>query len=491
MKTLNSIGEIKAFFKQNATPIYYIAPTCFNLMGIEKWISNFKFIAYEDDFDGQLESLFVPKELRPKTDFKDTPQITNYLLMHPEVIDFINQNGKPDDNGKVIFLLFDEQTERLAKNLNLEIYCPDVSLIEYLNHKFYLGDVAEKAEVACVPNILAQLNSYMHLKPLTSSLGNNLVIQTPYGHSGENTFFISNQSDYNKHADIIENEKVVKIMKRLDAYDAAIEACVTKSGVILSPVFKRLVGIDELTPNLAGWCGNTLAPNTFSKQVTDKIKEYTTKFGNQVLKQGYRGSFQLDFMIDKEDQDEIYLGEFNPLLTAISSLTNNLYFANNRIPIFLFHLLEWMDIPFNIDIDELNNHWSTENLNESWSILSIKHIVDTCEKITEVCSTGVWKTKMNCNIAHNYFESFSQVVLKDKELFYVNRVRIGDEVSLGTDLGYLIIKGEAANADLELNKKTIKWLNAIRSQYRSEIISFTNDQKKIDEDSMPQFLRSC
>jgi len=489
MNLLSSIDEIKEFFKQNTTPIYYVAPNSFNLMGIEKWVSNFRFIAYEDSFDGQLESLFVPKKLRPKTEFKDTPQITNYLLSHPEVIDFINQNGKPDDNGKVVFLLFDERTKSLAEKLNLEVYCPSASLISYLNNKSHLGDIAEKAEVACVPNILAKLNSYMHLKPLAGSLGDDLVIQTPYGHSGENTFFISNEADYKKYADTIEKEKYVKIMKRLDSYGAAIEACVTKSGVVLSPVFKRLVGIGELTPNQAGWCGNTLTPNTFSKQVTDKIKEYTTKFGNHILEQGYRGSFQLDFMIDKEDQDEIYLGEFNPLLTAISSLTNNLYFANNRIPIFLFHLLEWMDIPFNIDIEELNSNWSTENLEESWSILSVKHVVDTCEKVTDTCYSGIWKMKMDCNIAYNYFECLSQVVLKDKEVFFVNSVRNGDEISLGTDLGYLIIKGEVAKADAELNKKTIKWLNAIRSQYRSEIISFTEDQKEIDKNNIPYFLR--
>ena len=43
MNTLKGIADIKAYFKENKTPIYFISATNFNLLGIDEWISNFKF----------------------------------------------------------------------------------------------------------------------------------------------------------------------------------------------------------------------------------------------------------------------------------------------------------------------------------------------------------------------------------------------------------------------------------------------------------------
>ena len=44
-KTLKSLDEIKQFFKENQTPIYFIGATNFNLLGIDEWVSNFRKIA--------------------------------------------------------------------------------------------------------------------------------------------------------------------------------------------------------------------------------------------------------------------------------------------------------------------------------------------------------------------------------------------------------------------------------------------------------------
>ena len=41
-KTLNGIEEIKAYFKSNETPIYFLSATNFNLLGIDEWVNNFK-----------------------------------------------------------------------------------------------------------------------------------------------------------------------------------------------------------------------------------------------------------------------------------------------------------------------------------------------------------------------------------------------------------------------------------------------------------------
>ena len=45
-KTLTSIEDIKQYFKANEMPVYFISATNFNLLGIDEWISNFKFISH-------------------------------------------------------------------------------------------------------------------------------------------------------------------------------------------------------------------------------------------------------------------------------------------------------------------------------------------------------------------------------------------------------------------------------------------------------------
>ena len=43
--TLNGIAEIRTFFRTNEQPIYFVGPTAFNLLGIDRWVRNFSYIA--------------------------------------------------------------------------------------------------------------------------------------------------------------------------------------------------------------------------------------------------------------------------------------------------------------------------------------------------------------------------------------------------------------------------------------------------------------
>ena len=83
---LNGIAEIRTFFRTNQQPIYFVGPTAFNLLGIDRWVRNFQYIAYYDSWDGQHPRVFTPKN-RPYVEFESSEQINNYLLRDPEVQD--------------------------------------------------------------------------------------------------------------------------------------------------------------------------------------------------------------------------------------------------------------------------------------------------------------------------------------------------------------------------------------------------------------------
>jgi len=45
-RVLNGISDVRAFFHTNAVPLYFISPTPFNLLGIDRWVRNFFYLTY-------------------------------------------------------------------------------------------------------------------------------------------------------------------------------------------------------------------------------------------------------------------------------------------------------------------------------------------------------------------------------------------------------------------------------------------------------------
>ena len=99
-KKLKNISEIRRFFHRNEDPIFFISATNFNLLGLDEWCRNFKYINYIDCYDGRHPNVFVPNEAA-HPEFESIEDIVAYLLEHKEVIDYVkSKGGKP----KAVFL---------------------------------------------------------------------------------------------------------------------------------------------------------------------------------------------------------------------------------------------------------------------------------------------------------------------------------------------------------------------------------------------------
>ena len=103
---LRGISEIRAFFRTNETPVYFVSPTAFNLLGIDRWLRNFFYVNYFDSFEGSHPRVFVPKE-RPYREFESMEDVCNYLLEHKEVLDLVETKCPHPPRGKVVFVMFD------------------------------------------------------------------------------------------------------------------------------------------------------------------------------------------------------------------------------------------------------------------------------------------------------------------------------------------------------------------------------------------------
>ena len=466
---LNGVADIRRFFYKNEVPLYFISATNFNLLGADEWIKGFKFICHIECFDGQHPNVFSPKEEIPHDEFTSIEDINNYLLQHPEVQDYLKTRKKGKGAGKAMFLMFDEKTEKLAKKLGLEIMFPSAKMRNFMDNKVNTNRIAEKAGVACVPYVLTPVKSYEHLNKVAKKLGTDLVIQTPFGDSGHTTFFIKNEEEYNKHAEEIEKEKEVKVMKRINCRGSAIEACVTRHGTIVAPLMTELVGFKELTPYKGGWCGNEIYPNAFTAKIRRLAAKYTQQFGDQLREEGYKGYFELDFLID-QDNGELYLGELNPRVTGASSITNHAVFALADAPLFIFHILEWMEVEYKLNVKALNRRWFKQENIDGWSQLIIKHTEDTIEYVSEAPASGIYKMFDNGHIQFDRLDTHRRAVESESEAFFLHITRQGDYLYEGADMGILVSRGRMMTDNFQLNARAKNWINAIRSKYVSQII---------------------
>ena len=152
---LRGISDIRRFFRTNPTPVYFVSATAFNLLGMDRWVRNLRYLNYYDSFDGHHPNVVVPGERSPRA-FESIEEICNYLLGHKEIVDYVSARGP----GKAVFLMFDEETEALAHEVGLEVAFPSAALRTRLDSKIETTRIADEAGVPSVPNVLGRAASF-------------------------------------------------------------------------------------------------------------------------------------------------------------------------------------------------------------------------------------------------------------------------------------------------------------------------------------------
>ena len=424
---------------------------------------NFKFINYFDSFDGFHPNVFVPKE-RSSREFSSIEEICNYLLAHKEVADFVSRRGP---GGKATFLMFDEETEQLAGELGLEVAFPSASLRHRLDSKIVTTATRERGRRTQRSERDGSRERHAALMELARAggLGDDVVVQTPYGDSGQTTFFIADEGDWKAHVAKIVGQDI-KVMRRIDPRECAIEGVITRHGTLVGPLMAELTGFPELTPYDGGWCGNDVFPDVLTEGQRALARERTFAMGERLRREGYRGYFELDFLAD-ESSGEMYLGELNPRVTGASSITNVTAVAYGDMPLFLFHLLEFMDVEYEIDVDELNDRWAHPGNIDDWTQFILKQTDDRVERIVEAPASGVWSMGGDHSISYARRETDWHTVADEQEAFYLRIAGPGQYRYPGADLGIMVTRGRFLDDDHELTDRARYWIDGVQAQFAS------------------------
>jgi len=467
-RPLRNMSELRHFFRTNDVPIYFAGATPFNLLGIDRWVRNFSYIAYYDAWDGAHPRVFTPQH-KPYVEFQSGEDINNWLLENAEVRAFIDRRRPRGVRPKIAMVFFDEETERICDELGYDLILPSTHLRERLDSKLVTTRLGNEVGAASVPNILTNVSDWEEVTRAAAraGLGSDLVIQTPYGDSGKTTFFVASATDWNKHRKEIAGQDV-KVMRRINNRPVAVEAVLTSRGTVVGPFMSELTGHPKLTPYRGGWCGNEMYPEVLAGELRAKATELVRRLGDRLAAEGYRGFFEVDVLVDI-DSDQVYLGELNPRISGASSITNVTAGAYADVPLFAFHLLEFMDVEFDFDLAEINDRWGELAAVDVWSQMIIKETSPAVERIEAAAPTGQYYLDDDGALVFRRAALDWHQLQNESEAFFLRIYGVGDYRWKGADLGVLVTKARlqktlpSGASALTIHAKHL--VDAIRSQY--------------------------
>ncbi len=466
---MKNISEVRHFFRTNDVPILFFGATPFNLLGLDRWIRNFTYVTYYDAWDGAHPRVFTPSD-KPYREFESGEEINNWLITNPEVRAHIDSVTPRGIRPKVAMVFFDSETEDICKELGYDLILPAASLREHLDSKIVTTRLGNEAGAPSVPNVLTRVDDWAGLQAAAekAGLGDELVVQTPYGDSGKTTFFISSEADWKKHStDIIGEE--IKVMRRINNRPVAVEAVLTRCGTVVGPFMSELIGYKRLTPSRGGWCGNEMFPEVLTGESRRIATQLVRRLGDRLAKEGYRGFFEVDVLVDT-DTGEVYLGELNPRISGASSITNVTAGAYADVPLFLFHILEYMNVDFDLDVDEINERWEELASADVWSQMVMKETDDIVQRLTATPRTGQYSLDRSGALVFRRAALDWHQLQNEAEAFFLRIYGPGDYRWKGADLGVLVTKGRL-QVDSGVGKSALAirarhLIDAIHAEYR-------------------------
>jgi hypothetical protein len=135
----------------------------------------------------------------------------------------------------------------------------------------------------------------------------------------------------------------------------------------------------------------------------------------------------------------------------------------------LFHLLEFMDVDFDLDVDEINERWEALAGDDVWSQMIIKEISPGVERIDATARSGQYSLDQAGALVFRRAGLDWHQLQSESEAFFLRIYGVGDYRWKGADLGVLVTKGrlqvETASGGTALTIRARHLIDSIRAQY--------------------------
>jgi len=198
-------------------------------------------------------------------------------------------------------------------------------------------------------------------------LGPEWVIQLPdiAQGGGRGTFFIRSADAYDRLRGRLRGHvwrdtplRTALIRKWIRGTPASVAVCVTRHGILVSGLQKQLIDL-PYCPDCAEngiFCGHVWDGNPWDPAVRASAMGQARNIGNYVASFGYRGILGIDFMMVPEAHTAHPI-EINPRFTGAFPMLSFLHMQHGIIPLDVFHLIEFLNIPCRLDVEKINEQY--------------------------------------------------------------------------------------------------------------------------------------
>ena len=146
-------------------------------------------------------------------------------------------------------------------------------------------------------------------------------------------------------------------------------------------------------------------------------------------------------------------------------MTNVTAGAYADIPLFLFHLLEYLDVEFEIDVDDINQRWAQAASVDVWSQLVLKDTRGIAEQLTSAPRTGVYRFDEDGEITFARWGNDWHSLHDETEAFFLRVLAPGDYTYPGADLGMLVARSRVEDDGGRLTDRACQWIAGVHSQF--------------------------
>lgn len=166
------------------------------------------------------------------------------------------------------------------------------------------------------------------------------VLQFNRGHSGNSTFFIGNRKDL---AELRKKypKRECKVSEYIQGKTYTLNCLALKSGkVINGSISEQITGLQAATSNPNTTCGNDFnSPRKLGIAEVKAIGRISQKVGKILHKNGYRGLFGIDVIIEKAT-GKVYFIELNTHQPASVSFEAKLHREIGKVPLLGYFILD-------------------------------------------------------------------------------------------------------------------------------------------------------
>jgi biotin carboxylase len=226
----------------------------------------------------------------------------------------------------------------------------------------------------------------------------------------------------------------------------------------------ELIGHPALTPYPGGWCGNDLHPTGFSMTIRKTAQDMTVKLGNALYKNGYKGYFEVDYLIDRDTQN-VYFGELNPRISGITPMTSSSPYAEQTAPLFLLHLTEFAGIEFALDATTYNHDVLRHGAQGASGQLIFKYVDPELKVIAHAPEGGIYTLDESGRLTWKKHAIHRDAARGENEGFLMQIKSKDEYVYHGEDMAIMFINTPVMGKKGSLTHMANQWIKALRNAY--------------------------